>query len=137
SATVSWSNLPLSGMYVSILKEIANLSALSFSATRKDTIYRLYKKFNAFGNQVDATGEETPLTDIKSFKPSHETPLGLYEQNGSVIAMNLAPYIIDISGFRDNAKGYNLKNYSNDINLLFKPYLLLLSFLLFIFDLLL
>lgn len=137
SATASWSNLPLSGMYVSMLKEIANLSSLSFTAAEKENIYRLYKKFDAFGNQVDATGEEIPLSDVKKFIPSAETPLGLYEQNSSVIAMNLAPYIGQIDGFRNETKGYNLQNYSNDINLLFKPYLLLAAFALFIFDLLL
>jgi len=105
TANSDWSNLPLSGMFVEILKRISDLAPAITSTT--DTAnsantpnsantsaadaFVPQTSLNGFGQLVPASPSAKPvlLKDFDTASPSRDHPAGLYRRAGALRALNL------------------------------------------------
>jgi len=99
TANSDWSNLPLSGLFVEILKRMVELSpavtssdkaSISTSATTTDAFIP-QSSLNGFGKLVPPSASAKPLKqqDFAKTTPSKDHPAGLYRRGSTVRALNL------------------------------------------------
>ena len=93
TAEATWSNLPLSGTFLDMLRRIVALSASSGAAaaagTEAETTVPPYRMLTADGALTASTGEARPLDLSAPAIPSRETPPGLYGSREGFTALNL------------------------------------------------
>lgn len=92
SAESSWSNLPLSGDFVEMLRRIVQLSSTSAQArTTSDgkTVLPPYRMLTAKGTLTTEKGLAKPLEADASMKVSFANPPGLYGTDDGFAALNL------------------------------------------------
>jgi hypothetical protein len=91
-ADASWSNLPLSGHFVEMLRRIAQLSRANAGAeTSETTTLAPYRLLDAHGALTPETGSTKPLILKKGSVPSpnFNNPPGLYGTEEGFTALNL------------------------------------------------
>lgn len=136
TATPDWSNLPLSGLFVEMLREIGNLGQFGPNNVARDTPLAPFRLLDGFGALSDDTGIAEPISAGKMA----ETPLdarhppGYYGSESYGIALNIgaseAAYsLIDFGAFKATLRGFEK---TTPVDLM--PPLLLLSFLLVLLD---
>ena len=93
TADATWSNLPLSGSFVEMLRGIVALSAGTAGPTvageAAETVLPPYRVLTAEGSLSAATGEARPLALDGEIAPSSDTPPGLYGSREGFLALNL------------------------------------------------
>jgi hypothetical protein len=93
SADVSWSNLPLSGAFVDMLRRIIAFSSAARSTGASTNLAQAvppYRLLDGYGHFTSPSAEAEPLLgDISNLKPSAEHPPGLYGSEDGFRALNL------------------------------------------------
>ena len=136
----TWSNLPLSGTFVEMLRRVVNLSNSSGGpkAFESDVILQPLKVLDAKGNLVAPDANVVPLKISAGKTPtvSAENPPGLYGTTDGVTALNLFEQDAELVPLSAKALPSNAKihayNTSSGVEL--RLPLLLLAALLFIVD---
>lgn len=116
SGAPNWSNLPLSGTFEMMMTRLLSLS-LGMQVEKRDQDLAPYLIFNANAQLVPPNGIAKPIAanTIKTFKPSSQSPAGLYGQEKSFHALNLGPSINEIIPLSDIPLG-TVEQGFHDIN---------------------
>ncbi len=126
SADPSWSDLPLSGSFVDILKRIVSLSGHAQSFKNQDN-GRLdpLQVFDGFGQlrTPDSSVQPIMATDFDATTPSSKNPPGLYGRPGLEMALNLGDHLQSLRTPAASS-GVTVKNYGQDYELDLLPYIL-------------
>jgi len=131
-AQSSWSNLPLSGLFVDMLRRIIDLSQGAAGAENFESLPP-YLTLNGFGETEKADGSAQPLEgkDLARIKPSPQHPPGLYGSEAFSRAFNLGDALTQ----PEKLAGVPLESWKpNEGQLELQPWLLTLSFVLFLAD---
>jgi len=92
SAESSWSNLPLSGDFVEMLRRIVQLSSTAVQARNAadgKTVLPPYRMLTAKGTLTSEKGLAKPLEASATMKVSFDNPPGLYGTEDGFAALNL------------------------------------------------
>jgi hypothetical protein len=95
TANTSWSNLPLSGAFVEMLRRVVSFSAAPAKATRAETstapaLLPAYRLLDGYGRFAAPGSEAPPLpADLPETPASAAHPPGLYGSEDGFRAMNL------------------------------------------------
>lgn len=94
TAGPSWSDLPLSGLYVQMLQKVTLPARDMIAAVPDDGDVQLtpVRWLNGYGEaeQPDATAQNLLLSDLAEFKPQAGYPAGLYEGGAVRVPLNAA-----------------------------------------------
>lgn len=133
-ARASWSNLPLSGLFVEMLQRISQLSQSGHKREGAPTpMLKPLKVMDAFGELHEPSSAAMPINhdDIASVKISPQHPPGLYGAEADSYAFNLGPEIGQPESLRDvPIEAYASKNNQTDL----QPTLIVAAFLLLLLD---
>jgi hypothetical protein len=111
TASPAWSSLPLSGLYVDMLRrvlDLANGARPSDLGTDASAIYPPFETLDGFGHAQKPSPEALPIrgSDIGKIVPSAFHPAGLYGSQGAQVAIdaasratNLAPIDVAIEAY--------------------------------------
>ena len=89
TAEATWSDLPLSGAFVDMLRAVVRLSAATGGATASTGPLPPYRMLTAEGALTAATGDARPLAGEGDPLPTPDTPPGLYGSAEGFVALNL------------------------------------------------
>ncbi|MEM7425086.1 MAG: DUF4159 domain-containing protein [Pseudomonadota bacterium] len=146
TASPQWSNLPLSGLFVEMLRRLVNRSQgvgeTAESAAAQQT------NFNATGafapvRVLNGAGELTgpppdaapvPANAIRSAKPAPEHLPGLYRRGGNTHAINLAGEDLKFAALGSLPSGVATAGYQKSPAVSLKPWLLAAAFVLLLID---
>jgi len=129
-AREGWSNLPLSGLFVDMLRRIIDLSRSPHTASLSPaTTFPPYRMLDAFGDTHTPSTTVLPLTENAPISPRH--PPGLYGTEANNVALNLGAAVGQPEALRD----VPLTPYTTDHRAIdLQPALLLAAFLLLLGD---
>jgi Domain of unknown function (DUF4159)/Aerotolerance regulator N-terminal len=143
TANPEWSSLPLSGMFVEMLRRLGDLapaagSTMAAAGTAADAA-------QAFAPRVALSGRGELVTPEASAKPISASVFdktsagpdampGLYERNGQDRAINLEVTDKDIAAIQSVGSGWTTSSYVPAARVAFAPYLFGFAFLLFLAD---
>ena len=136
----TWSNLPLSGTFVEMLRRVVNLSNSSGGpkAFDSDVILQPVKVLDAKGNLIAPDANVVPLKISTGKIPavSAENPPGLYGTEDGVTALNLFEQDVELLPLLTNALPSNatIHAYNTSSGVELRLPLLILAALLFIVD---
>jgi hypothetical protein len=91
AASPGWSNLPLSGLYVEMLRRtIAMSGGLAGAAAQRGGTLPAYQTLNGFGELVRPFPEAIGMKgeEFETMVPNPQHPPGLYGNEGAVVALN-------------------------------------------------
>jgi len=136
SASPEWSNLPLSGSYIWLLKRL-----LKFAGQSPDTLHNRTGQLqpilimDGFGELGTPNSDVQPLnaSDLASYTPGPHHPPGLYGQGGFQTAFNLGNHVNSIQALTEQ-DGVTLSPYGQNQEKYLAPVLLALAFSLFLID---
>jgi hypothetical protein len=131
-ARSEWSNLPLSGLFVDMLRRIVELSAGVPSTGGFTTLPPAFM-LDAYGEQQPASEIAEPIdsSDFSTLKPGPHHPPGIYGTAGAGRAFNLGQALGQPEALRDIAsENYSMQANGNE----WRPYLLAAAFILWLFD---
>ncbi len=90
TADTSWSNLPLSGTFVEMLRRIVDFSAGGTGGDTLTTAAQPYRLLDGFGHFSAPTGDAEAISgDISAIVPGAKNPPGLYGSEDGFRALNL------------------------------------------------
>jgi hypothetical protein len=106
TASPAWSSLPLSGLYVDMLRRMLDLAGgarPADMATDAAALWPPYATLDGFGHQQKPPGEVLALraTDIGKLELSPQHPPGLYGHEGAQIALNAVGASTLLTSFED------------------------------------
>jgi hypothetical protein len=100
TANADWSTLPLSGMFVEMLRRVLDLApgagggaaAIVAAGSNQPPAYTPYRMLTGHGDLADPLPDAQPIAarDIDKAVPSSQHPPGLYSRGASLRAINLA-----------------------------------------------
>lgn len=102
TATPEWSKLPLSGLFVDMLRRLVDISQGVAGGPTEDisaAVLAPYSLIDAMG-RLSTPGpmvRPIPARDLAQAVPSAKTPPGLYGRAGATRALNLAPSLTDLA----------------------------------------
>ena len=137
TANAEWSNLPLSGLFVDMLKRLLSLGhglgpgGDQAAAGEGSLNPRLV--LDGFGRLVKPGPAVTPISRAGA-EPSPEHPPGLYGEGASTLAVNLFGPEDTLQPFPDLPGGAAAHAYGQRSEIAFKPWLLAAALLLFFID---
>jgi hypothetical protein len=138
TADPSWSNLPLSGTFVEMLRRIVTFSANIDARTKAagDAPLAPYRLVDGFGRYSTAAGQAQPVVgDIANLRASAEHPPGLYGTETGFRALNLMTTGSSLVPFdRDLVGGVITRAYPAQSPTRLAPWLLALALLLLMID---
>ncbi len=136
SADASWSDLPLSGTFVDVLKRIVSLSghAQNFK-NQSDGRLDPLQIFDGFGQlkSPDSTVQPIAATDFDATTPNSKNPPGLYGRAGLQMALNLGDHLISLRTPAADSS-ITIKNYGQNYELNLLPYILYAPLVLLLVD---
>jgi hypothetical protein len=137
TAGPAWSNLPLSGLYVDMLRRVLDLAGgarPSDMGSDAATIFPPYAQLDGFGHlrKPDASAVAIRGSQIATTSPSYKHPAGLYGNEGSQIAVNTTNADTTLTPF--GSLGVAVQNYSGSSAFALQPVLLTLAFLVLLTD---
>ncbi len=143
TANPEWSNLPLSGMFVEMLRRLNDLAPAAGST--QAAADAAAQTAQAFAPRVALSGRGELVTPEATARPiaaavfdktaaGPDAMPGLYERNGQDRAINLALTDSDIAPIRIAMSGWTEKGYVPAARVDIAPYLFGLAFLLFLAD---
>ncbi|MGE4063197.1 MAG: DUF4159 domain-containing protein [Rhodospirillaceae bacterium] len=102
TATPEWSKLPLSGLFVDMLRRLVDISQGVAGGPTEDmstATLSPYSMIDAMGRLAtpSPTVRPIPARDIAAAVPSPRTPPGLYGRAGATRALNLSPALTDLA----------------------------------------
>ena len=116
TSNASWSNLPLSGLFLSMLQKVAGLDATATSANTtasSDAFYIPRMLLAGNGELVSADGNAPPIAaiDIESSNPRLFQAPGLYVRQGRERAINLGIGAADLKALPASLNGASVQAY--------------------------
>ena len=137
TATPDWSELALSGLYVNILKRLANMSGnvaknLSVNHSYLDPVLVL----DGSGALVPPPSSVEPISanDVENIVPNSVHPPGIYGAGGYQVALNLGTNLPALNGAGTLSSGVIQKYYDAEYELDMMPFLLYAAVMLFMVD---
>ena len=144
TANADWSNLPLSGLFVEMLRRINDLApgaggGAAAGATAADdhaTAFIPRLALSATGELTEPLPDSKPISpvDIERAKPTPETPAGLYNRGSAERAINLLPDPASLTAITSLPGGATLRSFATQPRQPLAPLLFTLAFLLFLGD---
>ena len=144
TANADWSNLPLSGLFVEMLRRINDLSpgaggGAAAGATSSDdraTAFIPRLALSAAGELIEPLPDSKPISpaDIGKAKPTPETPAGLYNRGSAERAINLLPDAQSMTAITALPNGVTLRSFATPPRQPLAPLLFTLAFLFFLGD---
>ena len=137
TANTDWSNLPLSGLFVDILRRIVGLSAGVVSDDQNALLPPL-QTLDGYGRlgAPSADAISIPARDFADAQPGPATPPGYYGLDTGRRAFNLGAAIADLKPIGELPNGVERVGFVAAPSVDFKPWLLLGALLLAMIDLL-
>lgn len=123
TAEPSWSNLPLSGLFVEMLRRVVSRAqgvagtgeeALAATAARLSGAFAPVRTLNGYGEITSPPGDAAPVlaADMATARPSPDHPPGLYRRGGQTRAINIASDDFKLTALSNLPSGVSLKTYS-------------------------
>jgi len=139
SATPEWSKLPLSGLFVDMLRRMVDIShGLDTGTAGFDGALPPNKMMDAFGRMGIPSGTLNPIPagTFADAKPSPATPPGLYGPHGGTHALNLSSFLSEATALTRFPIGTTRASFTAVIHeRALKPWLLVAALLLLLADL--
>ncbi len=136
TAHTNWTNLPLSGLFVEMLRRVIAVSRGVTTDTTGDRPLPPIETLNGFGRAAKPGPSATAITSSAFadavIGPQH--PPGYYGTGDTRRALNLAPRVTDFSAMGSLPAGVGVEPYAESDETDVKPWLLLLALLLFLAD---
>lgn len=137
TATPDWSDFVLSGFYVSFLKEINTMSALTDKSKAASEILQPLLVLNGWGEQMAPDSNVKPIErkNISSTNITPESQPGFYGNEVQRYPINLGDILLPLEMIGDLPDGMKLETFgeiSSERNL--KPFFLMMAFAFFLFD---
>ncbi|HEX4535241.1 MAG TPA: DUF4159 domain-containing protein, partial [Rhizomicrobium sp.] len=134
TASPAWSSLPLSGLYVDMLRRVIDLSSGTRPADlgAAATVYPPYETLDGFGRTRKPPTEALPLrgAELAKAMPSPAHPPGLYGSEGSQVALNA----VDARTLLLPLRGVSVQPYSGSASMALEYWLLAAAILLLLAD---
>lgn len=138
TATPQWSDLPLTGMYIQMLKKLAQLSSSQLNQTVKKGRYDAVSILNGLGQVTKPSSNLKPIEGkvLITDKPSKDHPPGIYHMNGNYFSYNLGDHTTKLIKIKDNffPSDAKFRTYGNSFEKDYTAYFLIIATLLFIAD---
>ncbi|MEE2722052.1 MAG: DUF4159 domain-containing protein [Pseudomonadota bacterium] len=137
TANTDWSNLPLSGLFVDILRRIVGLSAGVVSEDHTALLPPL-RTLDGYGRLGAPSADAISISarDFSDARPGPATPPGYYGLDTGRRALNIGSTTTDLTPIGGLPGGIERAGFVPALSIDFKPWLLLVSLLLAIGDLL-
>lgn len=141
TATPEWSELPLSGLFVDMLRRLVDISR-GVAGENQETVgsgaLAPYAVMDAMGRMAPPGPTIAPIAaqDFETAAPSPATPPGLYGRAGATQALNLSPALQDATALEDfplAATRTTLAGVASERAL--KPWILTVALILLLIDL--
>ncbi|MFP4314357.1 MAG: DUF4159 domain-containing protein [Alphaproteobacteria bacterium] len=137
TASPEWSNLPLSGLFVSILKRLVDISGKAGSQVfNQNSVLDPLYILNGFGKlqQAESTIKPIPFEQFDTLEISAAHPPGIYGSGGLQKILNMGDRIDNIPSVQNLPMNFTIQNYGQDYEFDLRPYLLLAATLLLFLD---
>lgn len=136
TANTDWSNVPLSGLFVDILRRIVGLSAGVVSEDRTSVLPPL-QTLDGFGRLGSPSTDAVsiPSKGFGDARPGPSTPPGYYGQDTGRRALNLASAVTSLQPMDDLPSSVERTGFVSAPSVDFKPWLLLAALILALIDL--
>ena len=135
TANTDWSNLPMSGLFVDMLRRIVALSA-GVVGGRADAVLPPFRTLDGFGRlgPPPADAVSVPSRELPGLAPSPATPPGYYGNETARHALNLGTGVDGLAAIGDLPAGVERQALVRGSVLDFRPWLLLAALLLVLAD---
>ena len=138
TANASWSNLPLSGLFLEMLQRVAGLdpTIAPQSNAQSETAYQPRMMLTGTGELISADGTASPIpaTEIDKVIASSLNPPGLYVRQGRERALNLSLEASDLTPMPPRLAGVAVSPYVEQPRESLAPLLFMLAAVLFTID---
>lgn len=135
AAAPGWSDLPLSGLYISLLRRIINLSGSNAVKDAADGQLHALSILDGYGQvQSPATPIYIDAEDFDTATPTSALPPGLYGRAGYVQALNLGERLAPLKQVTNLPTGASFQSYHHDVQVHYGPMLLTAALILFLID---
>lgn len=136
TANTDWSNLPLSGLFVTMLRRIVALSQ-GVVSEESSAVFAPIEILDGFGNVGAPPANATPIParGFRDAAAGPKTPPGYYGREGARRALNLSARIAALEPLKQLPPGIERIAYGGTSAVEFKPWLLLAAMLLALADL--
>jgi len=136
TASTAWSNLPLSGLFVEMLRRVVWLSRSAAMSGERSRSLAPYRLLDGFGRLVAPSGAATAidLGKAENLEIGPAAPPGYYGDEDTRHAVNLAPLLGALEPLRAPPGGVAVRDYSISAETSLAPWLLFLALLLILAD---
>ncbi len=137
TANTDWSDFALSGLYVSVLKRIIQLSGSNSTSINRDfTTLDPLLIMDGFGGLISPPAAVPPISadKVESFIPTSMNPPGLYGNGQTQYAFNIGTHLPAMLTAQSLPSGVIESHYEQDYELSIMPYLLYTALGLFCLD---
>ncbi|MGI9372606.1 MAG: DUF4159 domain-containing protein [Hyphomicrobiales bacterium] len=145
TAEPSWSNLPLSGLFVEMLRRLVARSsgivgtgeeALAATEARQSGAYAPIRTLNGYGEVASPPADAAPVpaTEINKVQPGPTHPPGFYRRGGLTRAINPLKEDLKISGLGGFPSGVTVTSFSPLPVVPMKAALFITAFILLLVD---
>lgn len=141
TANADWSNLPLSGLFVEMLRRVIDLAPAAGGGTAAATAadaqaYAPWRTLNGFGDLADPMPEIQPIpaSAIDKAVVSPATPAGLYRRGGQERALNVSRSGDSLSAITGLPEAVAIRDLAPQPATPVAPYLFAAALVLFLLD---
>ena len=136
TANTDWSNLPISGLFVEMLRRIVGLSA-GVGGEDGDALLPPLMTMDGYGRPgpPSADAASIPAREFGKARPSPATPPGYYGRENGRRALNLLSAVQELAPIGELPSGIERRDFSSRPAVDFKPWLLLAALILAMADL--
>ncbi len=144
TANADWSNLPLAGLFVDMLRHVLDLAPAAGTgaaptpapATAQEQAFIPYRALSGPGDLIDPAPETKPIAaaNFDTAKASAQTPAGIYRRGGSERAINLARAGTALIAIAELPSGIARRDFSPLPAQALAPLAFAAAFLLFLLD---
>ncbi|MDF1748536.1 MAG: DUF4159 domain-containing protein [Alphaproteobacteria bacterium] len=136
TANTDWSNMALSGLFVSMLERLSSLGQGVHDAASDRGLAPPYRMLDGFGRLTDPPNSARPLDvgTLESLQVSAATPPGFYGSQAIRVAVNLGSHITQLAPLTDLPQGTMRLGFEKEEEQALAPYLLLAALLLVFVD---
>ena len=144
TANADWSNLPLSGMFVEMMRRIndvapgaSGVAAVGgVSKEERAIAFTPWLALSATGALTDPSPDSKPIAsaNIEKAKPTPQSPAGIYTRGAAERAINLLPDTFAFSEIKNLPDDVTIRDYVPEKRRALAPILFTLALLLFLVD---
>ena len=136
TANTDWSNLPISGLFVDMLRRVVGLSA-GIVSENENTVLPPLQTMDGFGRLGVPSSEAVaiPARNFADARPRPATPPGYYGRDNGRRALNMAAAMTTLEPIGELPTGVSRTGFVSAPSVDFKPWLLLGALLLALIDL--